>query len=366
MKVVLVGHDVGIAGPLSMVATEIVKMGENVLCFFREAPFREHLFESSLYWFQLESKADVFLIGMSSSPELAKYEIAAGELALSMGKPLAIFGDILGVFRGREWFEDLRQRSSVLFVMNDEEAREARQLYPNTRAVASGNPRYEEFFKPNFSREEVREKLGVSQDATVILVPGGKDYTVNTLHFKGVAEAAQSLMREYGSRHRECLVLISLHPGEKSPPDDFTKMLRQYREDLKEYPFVRVETKDTLLTGDDLVSGADLVVQSASTIGATAACQRIPVINFFTEQALTRLAGNVGSFNWPPVGLGVENQVIGDVEKLKSAILAYTTAGETLEAIRRRQAEVYPRPKGGSAKLIAQTLKDLSGPSEHS
>ncbi len=362
MRAVLVGHDVGLASPLSMVATEIAKMGESAVCFLRVAPLREYLLEDASFWFQVEPKPDIFLIGMSSSPELAKYEIAAGELALGMGRPLAIFSDVLGAFRGREWFENLRQRSSALFVMNEEEAREARQLYPNTCVVASGNPRHEDFFKPNFTREEVREKLDVHKHQGVILAPAGKDYQVNLLHFKGLAEAVRRLLRKPIPKRGQdsFLVVFSLHPGEVNPKDDPQKMLRQYREALEEYPFVRVETKETLLTGDDLVPGADLVVQSASTVGTTAACQRIPVINFFTEQALVRLAGNVGSFNWPPVRLGVETQVIDDIDKLESAIMVYTTPGKILGAIRRRQAEVYPRPKGGSARLIAQTLKDLA------
>ena len=87
----------------------------------------------------LPGNVDVVLCGMSSSPELAQEELAACEAAVKNGVPLCLLADTFGAW-GRPWFEPYRAAASALFVINQEEALKAWELFPNAKIVASGNP----------------------------------------------------------------------------------------------------------------------------------------------------------------------------------------------------------------------------------
>lgn len=114
------------------------------------------------------------------------------------------------------------------------------------------------------------------------------------------------------------------------------------------------EKKD--ISADDAVSGADIIVASASTVSITGACQRKPVVNFFTETALKRLEGVTGSRSWPGVEDYTELQVIEDTNEL-ARIMSVLLDKRILETA---QEKAYPRPEGGVAALIARRVLELA------
>lgn len=205
-------------------------------------------------------EADVVLIGMSSSLELAQKEISAAQECCKRGVSFGFYSDTFGTFR-RPWFTEYRDKASFLFVVNEDEARSAKELFSNAQIVVSGNPLWGNFFFPKYSRGEVRSRLGVGEDDRMILCPAGKNLTANILHLGGVIEAVSRLDKN-PSRYK---VFFSKHPGDLNSIDVYGDLVKYSRS------LVRVVTKEEFL-GSDMIPGADVVIESASTMGIEAAC----------------------------------------------------------------------------------------------
>lgn len=349
--VLLVAKDVGLAAPLAMVSAELAKLGIGCSSFLRGGPSRDCV--RSMMVEGDPNFPDFVLTGMSSSPELSEDEIRVLHIARECGIPFGVFSDTFGAWKGRDWFEGYRQNATALFVLNEEEAAEARVKYPNAKVFGYGNPRWAEFFTQRMTSEEVRSKIGAYDTDIVVEVPGGKDLQVNLAHFGAVISAAEDLNR--GDCH--FVVFISLHPGDKNPRSEYEKLV-----DGKS--FVRITDK-SIVSADDMLAGADMVVQSASTVGVTAACQRIPVINYFSKATLDRLEGNIHSREWPPVLQGTEVVVVDDIGVLRSKMvqcLVDYNHSSILPGMLERQVAMYPKPTGKPASaLIAEALRDLIG-----
>jgi hypothetical protein len=347
--VLLVAKDVGLAAPLAMVAAELAKIGVGSASFLRGGPSEFVLNELTLYE-DNHNYPDFVLTGMSSSPELSENELIALRIAQEEEIPFGVFSDTFGAWKGREWFEEYRQNATALFVLNEEEAAEARVKYPKAKVFGYGNPRWAEFFSPRMTRQEVRAKLGLAGGDIVVLVPGGKDLECNRLHFNAVISACGLGRRELGY-----VVVISLHPVDKNPRSEYEK--------LAEGDSSVMIMDNSVISADDMLPGVDAVVQSASTVGVTAACQRIPVINFFTNLALDRLEANIHSRNWPPVFQGTEVAVVEDIEVLLSKMvqcLVDYNHSSILPGMLERQMAMYPKPTGKpAAALIAEAIRDI-------
>ncbi|MBI4122659.1 MAG: hypothetical protein HY462_01540 [Parcubacteria group bacterium] len=337
-NVLVVGHDIGVAGPLSQVCAEIVKQNGGVTAFLRHTAGPTAKADNLI----AAADLDAALCGMSSSAELAAFELAAAGWAYSLRKPVALFADLPSSV-GRPFFEEFRAIAAMLFVPNEAAATYGRKLFPATEVVISGNPRLEEFFTPKLTRAEARAKLGIPNEAVMVLVPGGKDLHVNRLHFTGAIEAAAKL-------NRMAVVVIAIHPGDKNG--------RAIYEDLASDCVRLAEKKD--ISADDAVAGADIIVSSASTVGITGACQRKPVVNFFTEPALKRLESATGSRSWPGVDDGTELQVIEDTGELAQVMAELLDGRGRGVSLREAQERAYPQPEGGSAALIAKKVLELA------
>ena len=297
------------------------------------------------------SQADVVLIGMTSEERLSGGELAAAGIAYKMKIPFGFYSDTFGTFR-RPWFKNCRDKASFLFVINEEEAKLAREFFLNARIVVSGNPLWEAFFFPKYTREEVRSRLGVTEDDWMILCPAGKNLTVNLLHLGGVIEALSRLHKD-PSHHK---VFFSKHPGDPNSADTYIDLVKYSRS-----PF-RVVTKEEF-SGSDMIAGADIVIESASTMGIEAACQRVPVIEYFTEIALNRLEEANGVREWELVRLGAAREVRGNVTHLFNAILVLLFYDGGDKKLREVQERVFPKPAelGTSLKIMTEVLKEFSG-----
>lgn len=335
-QVALVAHDIGAAKPLNMVAGELIAVGAEVKSFFRGSMTPQEQ--------ALVGMSDVVLVGMSSSEAFAEDELEVCRKAKANGRPFALFADIEATV-GRPWFAELRQDAAMVFVINDRAAANAGNLFPNAKVVVSGNPSWEAFFKPSFSRSEVRAKVGVSDDAVMLLVPLGKDLAVNRLHISGVAESARQL-------GRKTELVIAMHPGDQNRSESYQESLG----DVTAHFIAKKNYEELGMKGDDLVAGADVVVPSASTVGVTAACQRIPVVNYFSEVALARLEAATGSRQWPPVADGTEAEVSDGSVHLMDVLEDIISGSRSMK---KEQETIYPAAKGGAAAYIAKQLLSL-------
>lgn len=345
MKVVLLAHDVAPSQALKMIEKELMTRDLSVWSYLGNGG--EITADPSDIAATIRN-SDVVLLGMSSSEKLATEEIAAAEAALEHRTPYGFYADIYKCVR-RPWFERVREGASFVFVINSDEATAARELFPNAKVVISGNPLWEDFFMPKRPREEVREKLEVASDETMVLCPGGKSAVVNILHWGGVIEALSDLSTD--PKHWK--IFLALHPGDKTPPDFYQDLVTHSRVPAK------IVAKE-FLSSSEMLSGCDLVIESCSTIGIEAACLRKPVISYLSEIALGRLEKGSGSRSWELCVLGVAEEVRGEPMQLANCVgnlLDYGGAASLLV----RQAEVYPEPpeRGSAVRKMIATLAEI-------
>jgi len=122
MDTVLVARDLGPSLALNQIANGLGGVQE---CFFGNG---KELSRPVSEIFEEAKRTGVILCGMSSSPDLAKEELAACETAVKNGVPLALFADTFRAW-GRPWFEPYREAASALFVVSPAEAEKARELF---------------------------------------------------------------------------------------------------------------------------------------------------------------------------------------------------------------------------------------------
>ncbi len=285
-------------------------------------------------------KSSFVLMGMSSTPELARYEILAARTARENSIPFGFFADIFNVF-ARSWFESFMDSGPLLFVINEEEKQKAQGKYPNAKVVNSGNPCWEDFCYPKYTRESVRQTLGIPDDRIMILSPGTKSPVVNILLWGAITEVlSKKSAGEYD-------LIISPHPGDKTPPEIYS--------DIVELGNARVVTREKFSTSA-MLSGADIVIESASAIGVEAAHLRKPVINFFSEIALRNLEKITGSREWELCKMGCSSKAT----KVTELEFFISHLPETLAHAYRQQELKYPLlERGQASRKVAEALKEF-------
>lgn len=360
MKALLVARDVAPSQALTEVMKELEKQGhEPLACLDFGKPSEIPLGTTA----RLVADSDIVLIGMSCTAERSAEEINVAQTAITQGIPLALYADTYNC-HNRPWFKEVIPQASALFVINEEEAKKARETFPGLIVVASGNPMWEGFCFPKYSRAEVRKQLGIAEDEIFILAPGGKSATVNILFWGGILEALHNACL----RDKKFQLVLALHPGDRNseaidPKDQ--KPLEVYADLVKYSPvptrMLGKEIPTRLIS--DLIPGIDLLIESASTIGIEAAHQRKPVIDYFTEVALARMKEGTGSRDWDPCWLGVAKATycVPDLATIIEQLLDdnHYTKTHQLE----RQQEIYPAPpkKGAAVKKIVETLVTIRG-----
>lgn len=345
-EIVLVGRDVAPSGCLSKVKEGLIGKGMQVVDFLGNGgPLNAS--EETIK--QAVAKAYVVLTGMSSSPELAREELAAADFADRNGITYGFYADTFGSYK-RPWFSHLRDGANFVFVVDQEEAEDAGKYFKNAKIVVSGNPFWEEFCFPRLSYHQTREVLGVFDDEKMILCPGSKALTVNIAFFSAVIDAVHLLT---DGDTRKFKIFLAIHPGDHNDLCAYGELVK-----FSSVP-VKIITYDMMLMSD-MVPGADIVVESASTVGIEAAHQRKPVIDYFTEIALSRLYEASGSRLWKPCCLGAAIEVLsyrGGPAELAQMIDYYLFRGGD-KIMRLHQEKAYPIPseKGFTVRLIQDTV----------
>lgn len=292
--IVMAAQDVAPSQVLKLLAEEILRRTQNfsvhrLLAFGGDqTPNVDNIVSVT----DLVTGANSVIVGMSSSLKLAEKELEAAEQALAIGIPVYCYVDTFGL---RPYFSKiLSSRLTTLFCISERQAEQARREYPDLNVVVTGNPMWEEFFTPELTREQSREKLGIGLDETVILCPGGKVAAVNIVHFNTVIEGCTG--------DKEYYVVISLHPGDNTPRNIYETLVDFAPDNVK----VRIVPRNEM-SASEILSGSDAVVSSASTIEVEALCREvpIPVFSFLSPLAKRRLKRVTGSDEWELVKMEV-------------------------------------------------------------
>lgn len=357
-KIVLVGRDQAPSEAFQRLAEELAEDDSihviSFLGFGKPIQGIDEDFEQ-IFCAAIES-ASIVVIGMSSSLELAEPEIAAAQYAAGAGIPFGFYCDTFGC-HNRSWFSQFRsdEYADFLFVINEKEAGRAREVFPLSEVVVSGNPRWEDFVFPKFTRQEVRAKLGVAEKEKMILVPGGKIPAINIILWEAVMSAVH-LSSVPGVK-----IFLSRHPGDYPKDEMEAKWLEKVYGDLVKFRGrVDVNFLDRGTKTSDVLPGTDLLVESASTLGIEAAFQRIPVIDYFSRLALNRMKETSGTIDWElcaqeaamRIDEGGEDSLLDVIEFLLSH---NDPVGYLVEA----QEENYPVPaeKGTAVRIMADTIR---------
>lgn len=403
MNVLLVAQDKAPSDAFGLLGTELYARGHKVVLL---AGGGKVFPASTDEIHEAVREANIVVVGMSSSAKLAAPEIAACEAAVRQTKLFGFYGDTYHAYQRAaqgSWFGPYSQLADFFFAINKEEADKARKVFtdltPET-SVVTGNPSWESYAFPKFTRAEVRANYGIADDEIMVLSTVSKTTVVNILIYGLLVEALSG--PELKSR-----IFISHHPGDRTPyavdQDEVQKtigvaldnlainkvggqanvsltgvqniianvfsdpkMNLNIYNDLKTFSSVPVELIPSDVKTLDVLPGADVVVEWQSSIAIAAAHQRIPVISVSTELGRKRLYSTSKTEKWEPVELGISEGVGVNVDEIREAIQWLTDVRQTHSfslrvAQRNRQAEVYPKPqeKGSAVRKMAETLEEL-------
>lgn len=302
--------------------------------------------------------ADFVLSGISSSPDLAKVELAAIASAKAHGKPYGYYSDTWHCWN-RPWVNEYMKFANLLLVTNKADAVKAQRAFPGPKVVLTGNPTDEDF-GATMTKFNAQFRLGVGfvgLEAVdkVIVVPGTKDRNVNLWTLWSVVSASRSpLMQGFSSR-----VYFCPHPGDKTPLDEYDEYINS-EFGKKPFPFDRklhIVPGDRMSTGE-VICGADIVVGVAATEGRRAAYLRIPVVNVLNKPALDRLEKINQYRGWPPTEPEDGTEVaVHNADELAYAMATLLTP-EGFAPLKKRQEEAYPAPpaKGTAANNMADEI----------
>lgn len=285
------------------------------------------------------------VVGMASSEKLAKGEVFAAEGAIKNNIPLFFFSDTFGTY-GRPWFKSLiRDCGGTIFVVNDIDVARAREFYPNSNVITTGNPTWEDFPYPKVTRDEVRTKLGATEDQLVILCPLGKDVLINMLHAVNVLNAANEI-------GRKVMLVICVHAGDPTGRDLYEQVFAEDESKKSWNPATVIIATDR---ASDMLPGADLVIGFSSGVGTEAGFQKKPVINFFPSMTLRRHNLSIDGKGWYPAEQGAE-AFITSADKLAGEI--QSVLSERGLYLREKQSRLYPiRERGTSVHIMIDAIE---------
>lgn len=349
MNFVLVARDIAPSSAFERLGKELIKNGSEVTAFLGKG---KPLNITQMELIKVVANTDIALIGMSSSKELSFEEVLAATTAAASKRPYGFYADTYGCYH-REWFSKVRDEASFLFVINSGEAQKAREIFPHAEVVVSGNSVWEDFCFPKFTREEVRNKLGVVDDEFMVLSPGSKSPVINCILWGAVVEAVHlGLLNS-----KKWKIFFSTHPGDQTDSVVYNDLMKFSRMS------VRLVPKEEMSVSD-MISGCDIFIESVSTTGIEVAHQHKPVIDFFSEIALARNESIFGTREWEPCLLGVARDIYNNPLLLSREIHRLLLSNHEDDfayryKMRVNQEREYPQPpeKGTAVKIMADTLK---------
>ncbi|MDP2696304.1 MAG: hypothetical protein Q8O87_03605 [bacterium] len=372
-RIALVARDAAPSGAFQRLASELQARGKDPVTFLGNgAPIGVAPTEIVNHL----SECDFVLFGMSSSADLAREELTVAEAANDLNLPFGFYKDIVEGSSIRAHFNHdwLKSGASLLFVRNEEEAVYMRDMLPNATVVASGNPLVEDAFFPRLDRRGVRNAFGIGQDERVIFCTGTKLAFENFYCFVAVLNAVDQLGKAYSQdRFR---VIFSMHPGDpnlkyvydsdnilvRGEYNDEELMQSGVYRDLFNYSSVpaMLVTKQRM-SSTDILPGVDLVINTGSTIAESAACLRLPVIDFLGGQLALNRYARLGLPDYPFANSRAGVSLWAHAESLYPLICEFANSLGDSRRLRSRQEEIYPRPqeRGQAIRIMADALQAI-------
>jgi len=358
-RVVLVGRDAAPSGCFKQLEPILKERGFEVNLIVGEGkPLTKSIEEIA----STVSGANVVVLGMSSSLELAQPEIFAGSVAKNAKVPYGFYGDVPRCWARAQkgsWFEELAPDAAFYFGVTQSDADMAHEVFSNAQLIGTGNPLREEMAFPHFTREEVRAKLNILPEEKMILSPGNKFAAGNMILWAVIMDALKFLEEE-----NQCFQLIlAIHPGDRTPyAIDATtqKEMNLYEELISFSPVpARIVNKDVFTTSD-MVSGADIIVEFGSSIGIEGAYQNIPVVNLGFEILFRQWEQVLDTRMLETASDGSSEIVVADASKLAETIQRLLTVDGFARMLEHQQ-EQYPKTKkrGTSLRNLADTIEQI-------
>lgn len=342
MNIMFVAMDAGPSQALGIIQREVLRRGHPIAT---ELGMGTPFHDGTVELVEKDAASCIggkILIGLSSSKERSREELAAAETARSMGIPYGFMCCNYGEFR-RPWFRDVIRDSSFLFTVCESDAQAAKEFAPKATIVGSGNPVWASFFEWPMSRDEVRSRLGIAPDEKLILCSGTKVVDINLAQWESVAHAAKRL------RNLKLRVLLSRHPGEQNPPND------RYSEFVLN-PAIQFLSG---LNTSQALCGADVLISGHSLTGIESACKRIPMIDFVSDAEEVEWRRLSGSNDWPPAEQGAS--ILARDASYLAATMRELLNTESPMAIIMRAAQEQSfslEAVQGATKKIVDTLLD--------
>lgn len=360
MKVCMVARDTSPSNAFRLVAEKLTK--QKIVAYLGDgSPIKISVDAIA----KSARESDVLLCGMSSSPDLAKEEISAINAAYSATVPIVLYADTYGAVK-RKWFESVRRRADAVLTVSDKESEKVLSLFPNAKAVLSGNPLVESAHFPKTTREEIRKRFNIRDDEKIILSGGYKFPAITLPTMLAIFDAAAWLRIQ--KPDIRLFVFFALHSGDEawmSNKNFYSDIHKHFleRKEVTDLDNLRVkvtcakaENFEDKISTAELLPAADLVVTTLSTVDQEAACQRIPVINYLPNIALDRMQKNFGTRNWEACEQRIAEKVTC-ADDLGLAIREYLVDGVP-NNMKEAQQLHYPKPEkiGYAVDIIIQTL----------
>ena len=268
----------------------------------------------------------VLVSGMGHSAEASELELYAINSAWALGLPIALYADTWGCAL-RKWFEPIREKVSLLFVVNESEREEVKQFFPNAQVIASGNPLWQTAAFPTKTREDVRKKYNIGENVLNVFLICRKEKHINLPHIQAVIDAVKENASKYPIK-----VLASVHPG--SPDKE------QYAKIFSQHSFI----EEVAEKAQDILPGVDVVINAGSGAGIEAVYQRVPVIEFTVSSVLDEVERLHGKRVWQLVADGVA-VVAHDSVEISKLLDTLREGGEILYTLHSHAEKKYPLPK---------------------
>lgn len=376
--VVLVARDLAVSQALAKVKNALEELCYPVRSFLGMGEsLRASM--SDIMW-AVEGAA-VLLTGMSAFEQFAQEELAALRAAVVARVPCGLYTDKTSTCTGKEWLRSLEPHIQFFFAPSKPgmEAAQARFEVAQNRGaeiILSGNPLVEDWFFPRYTRACVRRMLGILSHEHMVLATGGRSLAVNLLHLSGLIAAT----RRHSLDGRQLHLVYSPHPGDENDPIVYAQLAADTMGQTGMSTRILISERHlthkmtgprwtelhrnhqvcmSRLSGEEAIPGADLLVLSASTLGQTAAAQRIPVVDYFTTLALHRLKYE-GVMDHEDCALGISEAADVDSPKDLAEVMALLLdpASPTRLRQRKNQEEHYPHPmeRGGAIRAMTETL----------
>jgi len=367
-RIVLVAGDAAPSGAFEQLGetlqgdprSEVVKY----LCIGKPNPFADKEVIGTV------SKAEIAILGMSSSDTMRQVELLAAVTARYAGIPYGFYGDIVGCWRRARLFgnEQLLNGVSFYFGIDQKDADEAKETFPNARCFGTGNPLRDQMaVPPRITREEVRGKLGIAEGEIVVLAPGGTFPEDNIVIWTILVEALNTLSKWSGKKYR---LILSVHPGDRLPfqvDGDSHKSLGLYERLVMCVPdsvstTLLMRGNKFSLSTPDVVAGCDIVVDNGTSITLCAAYQRKPCITFQSWMAARQLELINGMLELEAVLAGISSLVSPNPNDLAKEIEFLCTTHGFAGMQAKQDVFCQPKEKGESVRrMIEAILPILAG-----